>query len=397
MRGVNEDTSQAGPLVSEAMGNVRTVAAFGMEEKILLRYDSLLSKETAIARKGSTALSFSTAWSAGMNFFMFGAIVFVANIFINHGWMEADKVMQVLFPIMFCAQGAAMANQWFADKQKAQAAMRHIFHTLDREPLIDAYQKDGLVLQEVRGELCFKHVAFRYPARPDVPVFTDFDLTIPANSTVAFVGPSGSGKSTTVGLLQRFYDPDSGSVCLDGHDLRSLNLAFFRSQMALVQQEPILFGGSILDNIAYGKEGASREEVEKAARSANAHGFIESFPSGYNTSVGERGAQLSGGQKQRVAIARAMIRDPKVLLLDEATSALDSESEKVVQQALDSLLAQKSRTTLMIAHRLATVVNSDMICVIYDGRIVEKGIHSELMRIPDGHYKQLAARQQADP
>jgi ATP-binding cassette subfamily B (MDR/TAP) protein 1 len=397
MRGVNEDTSQAGPLVSEAMGNVRTVAAFGMEEKILMRYDSLLSKETAIARKGSTALSFSTAWSAGMNFFMFGAIVFVANIFINHGWMEATHVMQVLFPIMFCAQGAAMANQWFADKQKAQAAMRHIFHTLDREPLIDAYQQDGLVLQEVRGDICFKHVAFRYPARPDVPVFTDFDLTIPANSTVAFVGPSGSGKSTTIGLLQRFYDPDSGSVCLDGHDLRSLNLAFFRSQMALVQQEPILFGGSILDNIAYGKEGASREEVEKAARSANAHGFIESFPNGYDTSVGERGAQLSGGQKQRVAIARAMIRDPKVLLLDEATSALDSESERVVQQALDELLAQKGRTTLMIAHRLATVVNSDMICVIYDGRIVEKGVHSELMRIPDGHYKQLAARQQADP
>jgi ATP-binding cassette subfamily B (MDR/TAP) protein 1 len=211
------------------------------------------------------------------------------------------------------------------------------------------------------------------------------------------VGPSGSGKSTTIGLLQRFYDPDSGSVCLDGHDLRSLNLAFFRSQMALVQQEPVLFGGSILDNIAYGKEGASREEVEKAARSANAHGFIESFPNGYDTSVGERGAQLSGGQKQRVAIARAMIRDPKVLLLDEATSALDSESERVVQQALDELLAQKGRTTLMIAHRLATVVNSDMICVIYDGRIVEKGVHSELMRIPDGHYKQLAARQQADP
>jgi len=240
-----------------------------------------------------------------------------------------------------------------------------------------------------------KNVAFKYPARPDVPVFTDFDLVIPANSTVAFVGPSGSGKSTTVALLQRFYDVNSGSVCLDGHDIRGLNLAFLRSQMALVQQEPVLFGGDIHDNIAYGKEGASEEEVMQAAKSANAHNFISEFPSAYKTDVGERGTQMSGGQKQRIAIARAIIRQPKVLLLDEATSALDSESERVVQQALDELLSQKGRTTLMIAHRLATVVNSDLICVIYDGRIVEKGTHSELMRIPDGHYKKLAARQQA--
>jgi len=288
-----------------------------------------------------------------------------------------------------------MANQWFADKQKAQTAMRHIFHTLDRKSAIDAYQQDGEQPQQVQGELTFKHVAFRYPSRPDVPVFTDFDLHIAPNSTVAFVGPSGSGKSTTVALLQRFYDVDSGSVCLDGIDIRNINLAFLRSQMALVQQEPILFGGSILDNIAYGKEGAARDEVEQAARAANAHNFIQEFPQGYATDVGERGGKLSGGQKQRIAIARAMIRQPKVLLLDEATSALDSESERVVQQALDGLLAEKARTTLMIAHRLATVVNSDQICVIYDGKIVEKGTHEELMWIPDGHYKQLASRQQA--
>lgn len=288
-----------------------------------------------------------------------------------------------------------MANQWFADKQKAQSAMRRIFRTLDRAPEIDAFMIDGERLTHVEGTIAFKNVAFRYPARPDVPVFRDFDLVIPANSTVAFVGPSGSGKSTTVALLQRFYDVNSGSVCLDGHDIRGLNLAFLRSQMALVQQEPVLFGGDIHDNIAYGKEGASEEEVIQAAKSANAHNFISEFPSAYKTDVGERGTQMSGGQKQRIAIARAIIRQPKVLLLDEATSALDSESERVVQQALDELLSQKGRTTLMIAHRLATVVNSDLICVIYDGGIVEKGTHAELMRIPDGHYKKLAARQQA--
>merc|ERR1711988_1375040 len=219
--------------------------------------------------------------------------------------------------------------------------MRHIFHTLDREPLIDAYQVDGEKPVRVTGEITFHHVAFRYPARPDVPVFKDFDLVIPANTTVAFVGPSGSGKSTTVALLQRFYDPDSGSVCLDGVDIKKFNLSFLRVQMALVQQEPVLFGGTIMDNIAYGKVGAAEEEVVQAAKSSNAHNFISEFPDSYNTDVGERGAQLSGGQKQRVAIARAIIRDPTVLLLDEATSALDNESEKVVQAALDKLLQAK--------------------------------------------------------
>uniref|UniRef100_A0A7S1RE86 ABC transporter domain-containing protein n=1 Tax=Alexandrium catenella TaxID=2925 RepID=A0A7S1RE86_ALECA len=286
-----------------------------------------------------------------------------------------------------------MASQWSSDKAKAQVAVNHLFHTLDRTPLIDAYDESGDRPSFVKGELEFKHVVFSYPSRPDIPIFTDFDLKIESGTTVAFCGPSGSGKSTTIALLQRFYSPDAGSVCLDSRDISTLNLSWLRKQMALVQQEPVLFAGTVLENIAYGREGASKEECQQAAEAANAHNFVSALPDGYATEVGERGAQLSGGQKQRIAIARSMVRDPAVLLLDEATSALDTESERVVQEALDKLLEQSRRTTLVIAHRLSTIVNSDLICVIYQGQIVEKGTHSELMRIPDGHYKKLASRQ----
>jgi len=383
----------AGPLVSEAMGNIRTVAAFGLRDTMLQRYMALLGTEGALARKQSNATAFAGAYNSGITFLMFGGIIFIANIFISHGWIDPRDVLQVLFPLLFASSGAALASQWQADKAKAQAAVNHVFRTLDRTPAIDAYDESGDKLASVTGEIEFSHVAFRYPSRPDVPVFADFDLKIQPSTTVAFCGPSGSGKSTIISLLQRFYNPDSGSVLLDGHDIRSLNLAWLRRQMALVQQEPVLFAGSIGENIAYGREGATQQECQEAARAANADGFISALPEGYTTEVGERGAQLSGGQKQRIAIARSMVREPAVLLLDEATSALDTESERVVQEALDELLRQSRRTTLVIAHRLSTIVNSDMICVIYEGRIVEKGKHAELLRIPGGQYKKLAERQ----
>lgn len=251
-----------------------------------------------------------------------------------------------------------------SDKAKGMHAVKHIFNTLDRQPLIDAYSTEGERLDEVRGDVTFKHVAFSYPSQAQVSVFTDFDIHIEAGMKVAFVGPSGSGKSTTVRLLLRFYDAASGSVCLDGRDVKTLNLEWLRSQMSLAQQEPVLFQGSILDNIKYGRPDATDAEATQAARDANAHNFVTAFPQQYNTDVGERGAQLSGGQKQRVAIARCIVRQPKVLLLDEATSALDTESERVVQEALDALLATAHHTTLVIAHRLSTIQNSDLICVI---------------------------------
>ena len=200
---------------------------------------------------------------------------------------------------------------------------------------------------------------------------------------------SGCGKSTAVQLIERFYDPANGSVLLDGVDIKTLRLSWLRQQIGLVSQEPVLFSGSIMENIAYGKEGASKEEIEAAAKMANAHDFVSSFPDGYNTQVGEKGIQLSGGQKQRIAIARAIVRDPKILILDEATSALDNTSEKIVQEALDNLLKLKKRTTIVIAHRLTTIRNADKIVVLNDGVVVEEGNHNSLLNSSLGHYRDL--------
>jgi len=391
--------TNSGPVVSEAVGNMRTIAAFGLEDRMTERYVEVLSDEGRTERKNSVATGLASAYTSGLTLALYGAILFIANIFINHNMMKAADTFQVLFPIVFMAQGLSTASTWLGDQAKAKKAVTHIFNTIDRTPTIDAYSESGTTLDVVKGKIEFRHVKFNYPSRSEIPIFTDFDLKIEPMSTVAFVGPSGSGKSTTVSLLQRFYDPDGGSVCLDDHDIRELNLQWLRAQMALVQQEPVLFAGSIFDNIAYGKAGAlaaSKEEVEAASRAANAHQFIAAFPDGYDTDAGERGLQLSGGQKQRIAIARAMIRKPKILLLDEATSALDTESERVVQEALDKLLASSQMTTLVIAHRLSTIQNAKQICVIYLGKIVEKGTHAELMA-RNGQYAKLIKRQLAEP
>jgi ATP-binding cassette subfamily B (MDR/TAP) protein 1 len=219
-------------------------------------------------------------------------------------------------------------------------------------------------------------------------------LKIEPGQTVALVGESGGGKSTVISLLERFYDPLQGQVLLDGRDIRDLNVQWLRDQIGLVSQEPVLFAASIMENIRYGKPGATDEEVMNAARMANAHSFITTFTEGYNTEVSERGIQLSGGQKQRVAIARAVIKDPMILLLDEATSALDSESERVVQAALDALLQSKRRTTVVVAHRLSTIRDADVIAVFYNGIIVEQGTYDELSNIPSGYFSNLLSVQQ---
>jgi len=242
-------------------------------------------------------------------------------------------------------------------------------------------------LDKVSGDISLKNIKFAYPARPDKRVCNGYSLEIAAGATVALVGASGSGKSTIIQLMERFYDPDSGVVTLDGVDLRELNVRWLRQQIGLVGQEPVLFSGTIAENIAYGKPGSTREDVENAARMANAWDFIQEFPAKFDTDVGEKGGQLSGGQKQRIAIARAMIKNPAVLLLDEATSALDTESERIVQGALDELLAKYKRTTIVIAHRLSTIRNADKIAVVDKGKIVEEGTHDELMnKGPEGKY-----------
>jgi ATP-binding cassette subfamily B (MDR/TAP) protein 1 len=235
----------------------------------------------------------------------------------------------------------------------------------------------------------FKDVCFAYPTRPKKPILDDFHLSVRRGETVGLVGPSGGGKSTVISMIERFYDPDSGSVEFNGVDIKGLNLKWYRDQIGYVGQEPVLFDGSIAQNIAYGAPGATREEIEEAAKQANAYDFITSFPEGFETPVGERGTQLSGGQKQRVAIARALVKKPTVILLDEATSALDSESEAVVQEALDRLMESRDHTTIVIAHRLSTLSGADRIAFIADGVVKEYGSHNELLHMKHGRYKRL--------
>ncbi|KAG6517603.1 hypothetical protein ZIOFF_020999 [Zingiber officinale] len=306
------------------------------------------------------------------------------------------------------AVGISQSSSYAPDSSKAKSASASIFAILDRKSKIDPSNDSGMTLENSKGNIELQHVSFRYPTRPDIQIFQDLCLTIPSGKyqnilahisdmktvicpqTVALVGESGSGKSTVVSLLQRFYDPDSGEILLDGIEIKKLQLRWLRQQMGLVSQEPVLFNDTIRANIAYGKEGNVTEaEIIAAAELSNAHKFISSLHKGYDTLVGERGVHLSGGQKQRVAIGRAIVKDPKILLLDEATSALDAESERVVQDALDQVMV--NRTTIVIAHRLSTIKGADVIAVVKNGVIVEKGKHETLLSIKGGAYASLVA------
>jgi ABC-type multidrug transport system fused ATPase/permease subunit len=240
---------------------------------------------------------------------------------------------------------------------------------------------------KLHGNVSLEHIGFSYPSRKEIEVLKDISVHAKSGQQIAIVGPSGAGKSTLVSLLLRFYSPDKGRILFDGKDVATIPLTQLRKQMALVPQDILLFGGTIRENIAYGKPDATLEEVKEAAKKANAHDFIMSFPEGYETIVGERGIKLSGGQRQRVAIARAILKDPVILLLDEATSSLDSESESLVQEALHNMM--QNRTSFVIAHRLSTIRNADIIIVLEDGLVKESGTHHELIRIEEGLYRNL--------
>jgi len=298
--------------------------------------------------------------------------------------------MKVFMAVVMCAMGMGQAAGMAPDAGKAKRAASVIFQMIDHKSEIDATSKDGDIIETCRGEIQLKDVNFSYPTRQDAQVLKKFNLTVKPGSIVALVGPSGCGKSSVVSLIERFYDPQEGQILFDNKNIKELNLHFLREHVGLVGQEPVLFSGTILENIKMGKPDATEEEVKEAAKASNAHNFISEFPDGYNTEVGEKGAQMSGGQKQRIAIARAIIKNPVVLLLDEATSALDAESEKVVQAALDSVM--KGRTTVVVAHRLSTIRHADVIAVIEDGQIAELGKHDELME-KNGLYRMLVERQ----
>ncbi|XP_052878978.1 ABC transporter B family member 4-like isoform X2 [Gossypium arboreum] len=382
-----EDASQ---VANDAVGSIRTVASFCAEEKMMQLY----SKKCEGPLQTGIKQGLISGSGFGLSFFLMFA-VYATNFYagaqlVKHGHVTFSDVFQVFFGLTMATIGITQSSSFAPDSSKAKSAAASIFAIIDRESKIDPSDESGTTLENVKGDIELHHVSFKYPLRPDIQIFRDLSLSIHAGKTIALVGESGSGKSTVISLLQRFYDPDSGHITLDGVEIQNLQLKWLRQQMGLVSQEPVLFNETIRANIAYGKGGnATEAEILAASELANALKFISSLQQGYDTVVGERGVQLSGGQKQRVAIARAIVKSPKILLLDEATSALDAESERVVQDALDRVMV--NRTTVVVAHRLSTIKNADVIAVVKNGVIVEKGKHDTLINIKDGIYASLVA------
>ncbi|ODA79660.1 hypothetical protein RJ55_05254 [Drechmeria coniospora] len=373
---------------SEAISAIRTVAALTREQDVLNMYKDALAvqqRNSLISVLKSSALY---AASQSLLFLVFALGFWYGGTLIGKGEYDMFQFFLCFMAIIFGAQSAGTIFSFAPDMGKAHHAAQELKELFDRQPTIDSWSEEGARLEEVEGHIEFRDVHFRYPTRPQQPVLRGLNLAIRPGQYVALVGASGCGKSTTIALLERFYDPLAGGVFIDGKEISTLNVNDYRSHIALVSQEPTLYQGSIRENILLGtaKEEVSDEDVEFACREANIYDFIVSLPDGFNTVVGSKGALLSGGQKQRIAIARALIRDPRILLLDEATSALDSESEHVVQAALDK--AAKGRTTIAVAHRLSTIQKADVIYVFDQGRIVEAGTHSVLMN-KNGRYAEL--------
>ncbi|XP_037948021.1 multidrug resistance protein homolog 49-like [Teleopsis dalmanni] len=384
--------SSAGAVAEEVFSSVRTVVAFSGEQKETQRFSKLLIPAEIIGRKKGLY----SGMSAGIMWFNFhccyalslwyGVKLVLAEHDEEFRHYTPGVLIIIAFNILVGSRYFGFASPHLETFSTAKGAAQNIFSTIQRKSAIDFLDENGFKPFNVVGNISFNQICFHYPTRQDVEILNSFSLDIKAGQTVALVGTSGCGKSTILQLIQRFYDPLNGTVRLDGINIKDLNVGWLRSQIGVVGQEPDLFATTIQENIRYGNLSASVEDVQKAARMANCHDFISKLPNGYDTLVGERGAQMSGGQKQRIAIARALVRNPKILLLDEATSALDSTSEKQVQNALEA--ASKDRTILVVSHRLSTITNADLIVFVKDGAVVEQGTHEELME-KKGFYFQL--------
>jgi ATP-binding cassette subfamily B (MDR/TAP) protein 1 len=374
----------------EATSAIRTVASLCREDDVWQHYHDQLDNQRVKSLNSVIWSSTLYAASQSLSFLCMALGFWYGGTLISSGEYSGFQFFLVFTAIIFGSQSAGTIFSFAPDMGKAKHAAAEFKTLLDRKPKIDAWSTDGKVLESMEGSIEFRDVHFRYPTRPEQPVLRGLNLTVKPGQYVALVGASGCGKSTTIAMLERFYDPLVGGVYADGHEISSLNINNYRSYLALVSQEPTLYQGTIRDNILLGAdtkpEDVPEEAIVQACKDANIYEFILSLPDAFNTVVGSKGSMLSGGQKQRIAIARALLRNPKILLLDEATSALDSESEKVVQAALD--IAAKGRTTIAVAHRLSTIQKADMIYVFDQGRVVEHGTHSELLAMK-GRYFEL--------
>ncbi|KAJ6532865.1 P-loop containing nucleoside triphosphate hydrolase protein [Mycena vulgaris] len=395
-----KQVAEGGTLAEETISTIRTAHAFGTQETLAALYDGFVEKARSVDIKAATLQGGGLGSFYFTIFASYGLAFSYGVTLVNRGQADAGTVITVFMAIMTGTFSLVILGPQVQAIVLAMGAAGKLFATIDRVPLIDPAAPGGSKPSPVAGSLSLENIRFTYPSRPGVPVLKDISLTFPAGKTTALVGASGSGKSTIIALVERFYDPDAGIVRLDGVDVRDINLKYLRSQIGLVSQEPVLFNASVRDNVAYGllnsqyedaAEDEKLERIREACVRANAHSFVEKLPQGYDTVVGERGFLLSGGQKQRIAIARAIVADPKILLLDEATSALDTQSEGVVQNALDN--ARAGRTTITIAHRLSTIKDADAIYVMAEGAVLEQGTHNELLADSSSMYSQLVEAQ----
>jgi ABC transporter fused permease/ATP-binding protein len=393
-RDAQDKLADTGIIVEETLQGIFNVKAFVNEAFEIARYGRSMDGYIRVALRGAKLRG---AFVAFIVFALFGCIVVVlwsGASLLQSGRISIGEMTQFVLYTAFVAGAMGQFADLYSQVQKAVGATHRVRELLQEQPEFAVslnVAESSAPRPALRGEVEFRNVHFRYLSRPEVEVLKGISFAVKRGEKIALVGPSGSGKSTIISLLLRFYDPKPGEILMDGRPAAEYPLAWLRNQMSIVPQEALLFGGTIYENIAYGRPGATEAEVMEAARQAHAHEFIAPFPEGYQTLVGERGVKLSGGQRQRVAIARAILKDPAILILDEATSSLDSESERLVQLALDRLM--ENRTTFMIAHRLATVRRADRILVIQDGKLIESGTHAELNQQDNGLYRRLAELQ----
>jgi len=385
---VQDEIAASNTIVEETFAGIQTVKAFANEAWEQSRYGKRIREVVGLAITGGY---YRGAFSSFITFGLFGAIALVIWFgagMVHEGELAADKLNEFILYALFIGGSIGGLASVYAQLQKAVGATETIFSLMDEEKEMEQSVENPTSIQ-IEG-ISFKDINFSYPTRPDVQVLKNLSFDLKKGQTLALVGKSGSGKSTVASLLMRFYGTDSGSISTGAYNVRDLDLQSWRKSLALVPQDVLLFGGTIGENISYGKTDATEEEIIQAAKEANAWEFISQFPEGLATKVGDRGIQLSGGQRQRVAIARALLKDPQLLILDEATSALDSESERLVQEALERLM--KGRTSVVIAHRLSTIRKAHQIVVMDQGSIVERGNHDDLMS-QDGAYAELVKLQ----